>query len=88
MRWRKEPCDSQQRNKDQDANRKIIDHDRTFSQQLVAVCSQWQNTKRKRRCQCHACDGQSQNYGYHGNPLYQLHKDCQNRIARTGQRHP
>jgi hypothetical protein len=29
---RKEPCDGQQRNEDQNANRKVIDHDRTFSQ--------------------------------------------------------
>src|SRR6516165_6071338 len=26
IRWRKEPCDSQQRNEDQNANRKVIDH--------------------------------------------------------------
>src|SRR6516162_7364050 len=26
IRWRKEPCDGQHRNEDQDANRKVIDH--------------------------------------------------------------
>ena len=26
IRWRKEPCDSQQRNEDQNAHRKVIDH--------------------------------------------------------------
>jgi len=54
-----EPCDSQQGNEDQDANRK-----------LVAIWShqnQREKTKRKGCCQCHACgEAQGQNYGYHG----------------------
>jgi hypothetical protein len=36
----------------------------------VAICShqnQWEKTKRKGGCQCHACgEAQGQNYGYHG----------------------
>jgi len=59
IKWRrKEPCDGQQRNEDQNANRKVINHDRTFSQQLEPSVSsgqkQGEKTKRKGRCQCHA----------------------------------
>ena len=33
----------------------------------------WEETKRKGRCQCYACDeceGQRQNYRYHGSPPF------------------
>ena len=33
----------------------------------------WEETKRKGCCQCYACDeceGERENYGYHGSPLF------------------
>jgi hypothetical protein len=66
IRRRKEPCDSQQRNEDQSAHRKVIDHVRK-TRGHASGQKQWEKTKRKGCCQCHACgEAQSQNYGYHG----------------------
>jgi hypothetical protein len=35
-------------------------------QYLRAVCSHWEKTKPKGRCQCDANEGHTQNYRYHG----------------------
>ena len=39
IRWRKEPCDSQQRNEDQSGHRKVIDHVRKTRGHLLHVKS-------------------------------------------------
>src|SRR5215469_16315405 len=83
IRRRKEPCDGQQRNEDQDPHRKVIDHVRKTRRHQLRL-KQWEKTKRKGRCQYHACDECEGNYGYHGSPPSFSYA----KIARTGQGHP